>query len=141
MTLMARKAAVTPSVRGATLPSWVAMRHLPARPFYPCHVENASFDQALLVFGARPTRFKATVGAPRAGRQFLLRFPSGRYALVANYDDFPHSLEFSLQITNPSRGASVAHVEDLIAVLTPPGLPIPDKSNDGALKWLPASDA
>jgi hypothetical protein len=117
------------------------MRNLPARPFYPCHVDNASFDQALHVFGARATRFKATLGAPRAGRHFLLRLPSRRFAIVTNYDDFPYSLEFSLQITNPSRGPSVVRMEDLVAVLRPLELPFPDKSNDGALKWLAASVA
>lgn len=121
----------------ASMPVWVAMRQLPARPFHPCHIDNSPFERALAVFGARSTRFKATIGAPRAGRHFLLRLPSRRFAIVTHYDDFPYSLEFSLQITDPVRGPSVARLSDLAAVLTPLGLPMPDKSSDGVLKWLP----
>jgi hypothetical protein len=114
------------------------MRGQPQRNFYHCHIDNKPFDEALRIFGARSTRFKATIGSPRAGRHFMLKLATGRYAIVRNYDDFPYSLEFSLEINDPggTRKPSV-HMRDLRLVLSPLGLPLPDKSNDGFLRWLP----
>ena len=135
--LATMSSAATPSTNA---PMWVALRGQPARNFYPCHIDNSPFDVALKVFRARSTRLKATIGAPRAARQFMLRLPSRRYAIVTNYDDFPYSLEFSLEITYPKIGRPRAHMDDLLAILAPLGLPLPDKSNDGVLKWLPPSE-
>lgn len=114
------------------------MRGQPSRNFYPCHIDNSPFDEALSVFRARSTRFKATIGSPRSGRHFMLKLGTGRRAIVLNYDDFPYSLEFSLEISNSggTRKPSV-HTRDLRLVLDPLGLPLPDKSNDGVLRWLP----
>jgi hypothetical protein len=114
------------------------MRGQSQRDFYRCHIDNKPFDEALRIFGARSTRFKATVGSPRSGRHFMLKLATGRYAIVRNYDDFPYSLEFSLEINDPggTRKPSV-HMQDLRLVLSPLGLPLPDKSNDGFLRWLP----
>ena len=114
---------------------WVPLSKLPACDLYPCHIDNHPFDDALRVFAARSTRFRATVGAPRAGRQFALRLASGRHALVTNYDDFPASLEFSLQITQPARGQPWAYLDNLAELTQALGLPLPDKSHDGALAW------
>jgi hypothetical protein len=63
--------------------------------------------------------------------------PSGRYASVTNYDDFPWSLEFSLEVsqTDPY-AAPIVYMADLMALLDPLNLPMPDKSKDGALKWI-----
>ncbi|MCZ8219984.1 MAG: hypothetical protein O9337_11235 [Acidovorax sp.] len=119
-------------------PQWISMRKLPACNLYPCHIDNHPFDDALRLFAARSTRFRSTQGAPRAGRQFALRLASGRHALVTNYDDFPYSLEFSLQITQPARGQAAAYLADLEDLLKPLGLPVPDKSHDGALQWRSA---
>jgi hypothetical protein len=113
------------------------MRDQPRRNFYPCHIENKPFDDALRIFQAKSTRFKATVGAPRAGRHFMLQLPTGRYAIVTNYDHFPYSLEFSLEIKEHGSRKPVVHMRDLWFVLNPLGLPLPDKSNDGVLRWLP----
>ena len=114
------------------------MRGQPYRNFYHCHIDNKPFDEALRIFGARSTGFKATIGSPRSGRHFMLRLETGRHAIVRNYDDFPYSLEFSLEINDPggTRKPSV-HMRDLRLVLSPLGLPLPDKSNDGFLRWLP----
>ncbi len=116
---------------------WVPLTKLPACDLYPCHIDNHPFDDAMRVFAARSTRFRATVGAPRAGRQFALRLASGRHALITNYDDFPASLEFSLQIKQPARGQSWAYLDDLAELTQALGLPLPDKSHDGALAWRP----
>lgn len=66
----------------------------------------------------------------------MLQLPSRRYAMVTNYDDFPYSLEFSLEIIETNAGKPKVHMRDLLAILQPLGLPEPDKSNDGVLKWL-----
>lgn len=71
----------------------------------------------------------------------MLQLPSRRYAIVTNYDDFPYSLEFSLEITDPKIGRPRVHMDDLLAILAPLGLPRPDKSNDGALEWLSPREA
>jgi len=127
----------TPAAAASAIPQWVSMRKLPACNLYPCHIDNHPFDEAMRLFAARSTRFRATLGAPRAGRHFALRLASGRYGVITHYDDFPYSLEFSLQITQPARGQPAAHLADLAALLEPLGLPLPDKSHDGALRWLP----
>lgn len=134
--------AAMPDVKHSKAPAdpttqWVPLSKLPACDLYPCHIDNHPFDDALRVFAARSTRFRATVGAPRAGRQFALRLASGRHALVTNYDDFPASLEFSLQITQPARRQPWAYLDDLAELTQALGLPLPDKSHDGALAWRP----
>jgi hypothetical protein len=114
------------------------MRGQPARSFSHCHIDNKPFDEALQIFGARSTKFKATIGSPRSGQHFMLKLATDRYAIVRNYDDFPYSLEFSLEINDPggTRKPSV-HMTDLRLVLSALELPLPDKSNDGFLRWLP----
>ena len=134
MLRLAMNSAEEPAAQSA---SWVAMRGQPRRNFYPCYVENLPFDEAVRVFRAKATRFKATVGAPRAGRHFMLRLPTGRYAMVTNYQDFPHSLEFSVEIKEQGNRRPVARMQDLWFVLNPLGLPLPNKANDGVLRWLP----
>jgi len=118
------------------MPIAVAMRGQRRPSLYPCHIDNSPYEAALQIFRARSTRFKATIGSPRAGRHFMLQLPSRRYAMVTNYDDFPYSLEFSLEIIEADTGKPKVHMRDLLAILQPQGLPEPDKSNDGVLKWL-----
>jgi hypothetical protein len=117
------------------------MRGQPCRSFYPCHIENSPFDEALRKFKARSTRLNATIGAPRAGRQFMLQLSTGRHAIVTNYDDFPYSLEFSLEIQERGNRKPTVHMYDLSSILEPLGLPLPDKSNDGVLHWLSKAEA
>jgi hypothetical protein len=94
-----------------------------------------SFDEAARLFGASASKFKATKGAPRAGQHFMLALTSGRHALLTNYDDFPSSIELSLELVESEDGEEVAYISDLAELLTPLGCPIPDKSNVGFPPW------
>jgi len=63
--------------------------------------------------------------------------PRGRFASVTNYDDFPWSLHFSLEISQLKRfDLPVVYMEDLLSLIEPLGFSAPDKSNDGVLKWI-----
>ena len=118
--------------------TWVPRRLQPKRNFYPCHIDNKPFQEALQAFTARSHRFEATIGRPRAGRDFMLKLSCGRYVTVTNYDDFPYSLEFSLEIDDADGyNKPTVHMADLKQVLDPLGLTLPDRSNDGFLSWLP----
>jgi hypothetical protein len=108
------------------------------RGLYPAYHANTSFETAMQVFGGACTRFKGgTPDTPRAGRHFLLMLESGRYAAIANYDDFPHTLELSVEVTEASPfDPTVAYMADLIALLVPLGLPIPTVLANN-LEWIP----
>lgn len=103
--------------------------------FHPCHIETTSFDAALQVFGATALRFKGTKTAPRGGRRFLLKLGSERHALVVCYDDFPQSVEISLELVEFGNGEEVAHLADLAEILGPLACPMPDKSRVGFPVW------
>lgn len=117
--------------------TWASLRREGCQ-LHPSHIENASFDKVLELSGARATRFKGgTPASPRSGRHILLGLPSGRYASITNYDDFPASLEISLQTRQADPDAElVVHMSDLMSILSPLGFPEPDKSKDGGLTWL-----
>jgi hypothetical protein len=103
--------------------------------FYPCHIENTSFSKAAELFSASPHRVKATHTAPHAARQFLLQLASGRHALLTSYDDFPHSIEISLELAEDEHGQEIAYLSDLAEILTPLGISVPDKSRVGFPHW------
>ncbi|ROZ61527.1 hypothetical protein EEB15_32520 [Ramlibacter sp. WS9] len=65
----------------------------------------------------------------------MLKLASGRHALVTNYDDFPKSIELSLELTEARDGEEVAYLSDLVEILTPLQCPIPDKSRVGFPTW------
>lgn len=101
-------------------------------------VHPRSGSTGMQVFGVACTRFKGgTPSSPRGGRHLLLMLESGRYAAITNYDDFPHTLEFSVEVTETSPfDSTVAYMADLIALLVPLGLPIP-KVMTNSLEWIP----
>lgn len=103
--------------------------------FYPCHVENVSFEKATELFVATASKFKATKSAPRAGQHFMLQLVSGRRALLTSYADFPKSIEISLELSESDDGEEVAHLSDLVEILNPLECPIPDKSSVGFPTW------
>lgn len=109
------------------------------RTLYPAHIENVSFDELIDALGAKSTRFKGgRPDSPRSGRHALVALPSGRCAELVNYDDFPQSVEYAIEIQDQNPQAPpVAHLEDLRYLLALSGLPCPDKSQDGALSWAP----
>jgi hypothetical protein len=117
--------------------TWSSLYKL-KRGLYPAYIENAPFEKLLEIFNVKCTRFKGgNPGRPRSGRHVLLMLQSGRYASVTNYDDFPWSLEFSLEVSRSTPyDAPVVYMTDLMALLDPLGLPMPDKSKDGTLKWI-----
>lgn len=122
--------------------TWSSM-YSSKRGLYPAYIENASFEKVLEIFDVRCTRFKGgTPSTPRSGRHVLFMLPSGRYASVTNYDDFPWSLEFSLETSQTTPyDPLVVFMSDLMSLLEPLGLSMPDKSKDGALKWITPSEA
>ena len=62
--------------------------------------------------------------------------PSGRYAELINYDDFPKSVRYSIEIQDKNLTLPpIAHLEDLAYLLSLSGVASPDKSRDGALTW------
>jgi len=71
-------------------------------------------------------------GGPGRG---ALRLPSGRHALLTNYEDFPAWIEISLELEALPDGEGVVYYQDLAAVLEPLGLVVPDKSNVGFPTW------
>jgi hypothetical protein len=115
--------------------TWVTLHALAGKALHPCHGDNIPFDAALAAFRARAVRFRATLGSPRAGRQFALKLPSGRLALLTNYDDFPLWLEISLELEERPDGEGVVYYQDLASVLEPLGLVVTDKSNVGFPTW------
>ena len=60
------------NTKSTSASTWVIPQALTGKTLYPCHGDNIPFDNALIIFGARPNRFKATLGSPRAGQQFAL---------------------------------------------------------------------
>ena len=115
-------------------PTWLPPPHHRFN-FYPCHTENTSFNKAASLFSASPHRVGATHTAPHAAREFLLQLASGRHALLTNYDDFPHSIEISLELEEDEHGQETAYLSDLAEVLAPLGIPIPNKSHVGFPRW------
>ena len=65
----------------------------------------------------------------------MLQLKSGRHVLLTNYDDFPKSIEISLELSEAEDGEEVAYLCDLVEILTPLGCPIPDKSHVGFPVW------
>jgi hypothetical protein len=55
---------------------------------------------------------------------------SGRHALLTNYEDFPKSIEVSLELCE-SNGEEVAYLSDFMEVLAPLNCPAPDESSVG----------
>jgi len=118
--------------------TWVPWRKAPRLwTLYECHFDNFPFDEALDIFRARSTKVKATIGNPRAYRCFVVRLKSGRHAAITNYDDFPYTLGFLLQLDDPGGSMlPIAYMADLCELLAPLCLPIPDKSNVGFPRWI-----
>ena len=59
-----------------------------------------------------------------------------RYVVVTNYDDFPHSLEISLEVRDQAAYPYVFE-QDLWHVLAPLGVPLSEASRQGAYEWKP----
>ena len=129
----------TPTLPGPA--TWSALKR-DGSYLYRSHVENAPFEKVLELFDLRATRFRGGLPhSPRSGRRTLLMLPSGRYASIENYDDFPWSLAIELQTEEYPAGRSATglavHMSDLMSILAPLGFSAPDKSIDGTLDWLP----
>jgi hypothetical protein len=122
--------------------TWSSMYKL-KRGLSLVYIENAPFEKVLELFDVKCTRFKeGPPGMPRYGRHVLLMLPSGRYASVTNYDGFPWSLVFSLEVSRSSPyDVPIVYMADLMALLGPLCLPMPDKSKDGGYKWIAPSEA
>lgn len=125
-----------PKLKAAASATWKGLQRQ-GRHLYPAHIENVSFDELVGACEAKVTRFKGgRPDSPLSGRHALVLLPSGRYAELINYDDFPKSVRYSIEIQDKNLTLPpIAHLEDLAYLLSLSGVASPDKSRDGALTW------
>lgn len=101
-------------------PKWIAASKIPKRFYFPAWVENTPFDEALKAFGARSFKSDLANGIERS---FCLSLSSGRHAILSCHEQFPHSIQFNLEVLGGSNHRlGYVYAADMIEILQPLGI-------------------
>lgn len=88
-------------------PIWIPWKQVPVLHFYPVWHENTSFDAALAHFRARAKTAKYSRGVERT---ICLHLKSGRFAILSCNENFPSTIEFSLELQGRESPNSIGFV-------------------------------
>lgn len=88
-------------------PVWVPWKQIPVLHYYPVWHENTSFDAALACFKAKA---KKTKYSSRVERTICLHLKSGRFAILSSNENFPSTIEFSLELQGRDSPNSIGFV-------------------------------
>ncbi len=112
-------------------PTPISFRELPRRHYYPAALFNAHFDDIVTKLGAKPRRLFLKEGRGWY-RQFAVSLRTGRYATLTQWEDFPQTIEISIELVRNL----FFYEDDLLEILVALDVNIKDTTRAQAhFKW------
>lgn len=111
-----------------------SLSQLPKRNYQPAAHCNADFEAACKLLGIRPRRYFLKEGR---GWYWLIgvTFSSGRYGTLCKWEDFPETIEISLELVRDV----FFYEQDLLEVLSLLNVQVKDSARQGAYEWKAAA--
>jgi hypothetical protein len=110
--------------------SGCSFANLPTRNYQPAAHCNADFDIAAVALGTKPRRRYLKQGRGWYW-EVAVALSSGRFGTLCKWEDFPATIEVSLELVRDEYFSE----EDLQEVLAVLNVEVKDSARQGAFKW------